>query len=165
MKYEESLHKDPRDRFTDAGNDYLLDIDFAKEIKEITELSDDHRLCELGCQSITEGIPLRFITFFCLERVFVPLYENVEFGLAIKALDYLQDLEWKSRDTVHRAIQRLSITSHNWRDVLSDDYKALEWVKDTQNCIMGLEVCFADLYIGLRIWVCIFASRFLVISL
>jgi hypothetical protein len=141
---------DPRDRFMDVGNDHLLDIVFESE----TTANDDPGDQQVGGhQPLIQSMPIVFIRSFCLDKVFSSKVESVEFDLALTALDYLQDLEWTRRDVLHGAIDRLGIAEHNWQEVLSDRPEALEWVKDTQYWNTGLELCFAELYVGLRIWV------------
>ena len=144
----------------DAGNDNLLDIDFDDKTTNHTEPDDAD---DAYPKPPIEGMPISFIKSFCLEKVFLPKYRDIEFDLALAALDYLQDLECTRRDIVQEAAKNLGITKHNWRDVLSGSPKALAWVKDTQHWSMGLELCFAELYVGLRIWVSLFVLHHLYI--
>jgi hypothetical protein len=134
----------------DVGNDHLLDIDFANETTDHPEPDGPY---DADQKFPMERMPISFIKSFCLEKVFLPKYGDIKFDLALAALDYLQDLERTRQNIVREANKNLGITKHNWRDVLSDSPKALAWVKDTQHWSMGLEICFAELYVGLRIWV------------
>lgn len=131
----------------DPGNDRLLDINFADEMIPGETWDINHR-------SYCRGMPVSFVKTFCLEKVFLPKYEGVEFGLALPAIDYLHDLECTRRRTLCEAAKRLSITKDNWQYVLTDDRDALAWVKDAQSESMALETSYAALFVGLRIWVC-----------
>lgn len=139
-----------RDRFMDAGNERLLDIDFANETANQGGLDDsqdtDHR-------SRLQGVPIEFIKSLCLERAFPPNHEDAEFNLALQALDYLQDLEYTRRNALQEAANNLGITKYNWRDVLAGNPSALAWVNNARQWNGGLEICYAELYVGLRIWV------------
>jgi hypothetical protein len=134
----------------DAGNDHLLDIDFANETADQAEPADAH---DPSYRFYMQGMPINFIKSFCLEKVFLPSYKDVEFDLALAALDYLQDLECTRRDILRDVAKMLGITEHSWRDVLADNSNALSWVKNAQHWSIGLEICYAELYVGLRIWV------------
>jgi hypothetical protein len=134
----------------DTGNDRLLDINFADETINQDNPGEtwdtSHRLC-------SRGMPVSFVKTFCLEKVFLPKYEEVEFGLALPAIDYLHDLEYTRRRALCEATKRLGITKHNWQDVLAGDPDALAWVKDAQSGSVALEISYAGLFVGLRIWV------------
>jgi hypothetical protein len=134
----------------DVGNDLLLKIEFATKKVDQAHSSDT---VDAGDQPYRQGMPVNFIKTFCLEQVFLPKYEEVEFDLALHALDYLQDLECTRRAALRDAVNRLGITKHNWEVALADDPNAKAWVKNIQFWCLGLEMCYSELFVGLRIWV------------
>jgi hypothetical protein len=134
----------------DVGNDLLLRIEFATKKIDQAHSSDT---VDAGDQPYRQGMPVKFIKTFCLEQVFLPKYEEVEFDLALHALDYLQDLECTRRGALRDAANRLGITKHNWEVSLADDPNARAWVKNIQFWCLGLEMCYSELFVGLRIWV------------
>jgi len=100
----------PEDRFMDAGNDLLLDIDFTQGFP------DDER-------AKGQGLPPSFIIDFVV-RGFMVEYNEVDFAQALTAIDYLRDLELTRRKDLRDAAKRLCITEYNWRDVLKDNLEA-----------------------------------------
>jgi hypothetical protein len=128
----------------------LLDIDFAYEMVNQGELGDSH-LTDLRCQ--TESMQIEYTRSLCLEEAFLPNYEDAKFNLAFVALDSLQELEYARRNALREAVNNLGITKYNWRHVLADNPSALAWVKEALHWDLGLEICYAELYVGLRIWV------------
>jgi hypothetical protein len=131
----------------DPSNDHLLNIDFTEENMNQAYSSD------IGNQAYRQGMPVQYIRTFCLEQVFLPKYEEVEFDLALHALDCLQDLEYTLQAALRDAAERLNITKDNWYEVLENDPGAKSWFKETQIWSGGLEICYAELFIGIRIWV------------
>lgn len=128
------------DRFMDAGNDRLFDIDFTKEAIAQTDPYDIGR--DIGLADLS-----------CFKFVFLSNLKDVDFDVALPGLDYLQHLECTRRDTLQEAAKKLGITEENWQRVLADKPNALAWVKDIERKSKELELCYADLYLGLRIWV------------
>lgn len=133
----------------DMGNHHLLD--FVLDSETTVHDDPDNPQNEVHQQPLIQS--MGFIRSFCLEKVFSPKPECVNFDLALAALDHLQGLEWTRQDAIQGAINKLGIAEHNWQEVLSNSPMALEWVKDNQYWNAGLEICFAELYVGLRIWV------------
>lgn len=124
----------------DAGNDRLFDIDFTKEAIAQTDPYDIGR--DIGLADLS-----------CFKFVFLSNLKDVDFDVALPGLDYLQHLECTRRDTLQEAAKKLGITEENWQRVLADKPNALAWVKDIERKNKELELCYADLYLGLRIWV------------
>jgi hypothetical protein len=132
----------------DDGNDHLFNIDFANEQIDLVGSDDKNG------RPYSQGMPVSFIKSFCLEHVFAQSHEEVEFDLALHALDYLEDLECTRRAALRGAAERLAIRRDNWRDVLTANPNAKAWVEDVQSRGHYLEKCYAQVFIGIRIWVC-----------
>jgi len=158
----------PGDRFMDAGNDLLLDIDFTQGFP------DDER-------AKGQGLPPSFIIDFVVRSLMVE-YNEVDFAQALTAIDYLRDLELTRRKDLRDAAKRLCITKYNWRDVLTDNREARyvyfflmlsstysvllkmssklitiscrKWVQKVESEESATEQWYANIFIGLRIWVC-----------
>lgn len=122
----------------DHGNESLLDIDFVK-------LSEDTRQSQ-------KGLPAAFILSTC-KRIFQKEYEDVEFGQALTALDYLRDLEITRRATLRSAAARLRITRDTWKAVLAENADALKWVELVQKYELMIEEGYAAIFVDIRIWV------------
>jgi hypothetical protein len=122
----------------DHGNESLLDIDFAK-------FSDDSRQSQ-------KGLPAAFILSTC-KRIFQKEYEDVEFGQALTALDYLRDLEITRRAALRSAAARLRITRDTWKAVLAENADALKWVELVQKYEFMIEEGYAAIFVDIRIWV------------
>jgi hypothetical protein len=137
----EDINRDhcSRDRFMDAGNDGLLDIDFPKDPREPTRSSG--------------GLPIEFVKDLCLRRTFTKSYEDVNFDQALTGLDYLRDLEVTRRTTLSAAAKRLGINEDTWRDVLARDIDAKNWVCLIQTQEPAIETYYSRIFIDLRIWV------------
>lgn len=48
----------------------------------------------------------------------------------------------------------LFLTRNNWRNVLQDEPKALQWMENAQANETKIEILYANLFVDLRIWVC-----------
>jgi hypothetical protein len=134
----------------DSGNDRLLDIDFVYKMVRQGELGDLHNT---DLRSQTKAMQIEYTRSLCLEKAFPPNYEDAKFNWAFMALDSLQELECARRNALREAASNLGITKYNWRHVLADNLSALAWVKESLHWDLGLEICYAELYVGLRIWV------------
>lgn len=125
------------DRFMDAGNAALLDIDFASYgIPEDTK----------------KGLPL-VVILSTVRRIFPKDYDKADFGHALTALDYLRDLELTRRTKLRRAAERLEITVLTWKSVLAANPDALRWIELVQKYELIVEEGYAIVFVDLRIWV------------
>jgi hypothetical protein len=120
----------------DPGNDRLLDIDL------------------LLLPDLQPELPPHVAKRFCLKDAFRSDYADVEWIHALTALDYLRGYESTRRAKLRRAAKNLGITMENWRDVLSDDPDAKNWVEQVQEQELRIESFYANIFIDLRIWVC-----------
>lgn len=138
----------------DRGNELLLDIGFKHVANSIGK-----EAAEVEQQSMTRRLPPHFVREFCTERVFVKDFGGVRLDLALTALDYLRDLEFSRRDILREAAGKLGIDERNWRNVLGGNPEALKWVEQTQGNELRAETLYADLFLDLRIWVCVFPEN------
>ncbi|KAH7369628.1 hypothetical protein BKA65DRAFT_355083, partial [Rhexocercosporidium sp. MPI-PUGE-AT-0058] len=137
----------PDDRFMDRGNDSLLKIGFAHLLDNA-----EKELAGFDPQNRPMGLPAHFIRTYCLDQVFVQDFEDVNFGHALTALDYLRDLEFTRRSALRKAALNLEINEHNWRRVLAANPSTLKWVEQTQGDELRTETMYANLFLDLRIW-------------
>jgi len=124
----------------DMHHDLLFDIDFADDIDKARKNS---------------GFPLTLIRQMCLKTVFRADYREADFNQALTALDYLRDLECTRRTALRDAAVQLGITSETWKEVLSEDKEAYTWVETVQKQELEIESHYANIFIDLRIWVCV----------
>jgi hypothetical protein len=128
------------DRFMDAGNAGLLDIDFIS----YGFLENE--------QKEQKGLPLSVI-LNTVKRIFPKEYDQVDFGHSLTALDYLRDMELTRRSKLRRAAERLEITLQTWRSVLADNPDALRWIELVQKYELIIEEGYARIFVDVRIWV------------
>lgn len=126
----------PIDRFMDMNHHLLFDIDFTN-----------------GSAKKSTGLPSGLVKQMCLDRAFRADYNEADFTQALTALDYLRDLECTRRTALRDAAVRLGITKDNWRDVLSEEREAYNWVERVQQQELEIETHYANVFIDLRIWV------------
>lgn len=129
---------DPVNQFLDVSKDLLFDFD--------------------GPSKPHKSYPLSFVRDLCLDKVFPANYEKALFDRALQALDYLQNMECTRRTVLREAAMKLGIRRDNWRDVLSEDRDAYQWVKKVQKQELEIESYYAQAFVDLRIWVCIHLS-------
>lgn len=103
------------------------------------------------------GLPYEYIKDFCL-KAFPAEYEQADFSNPLKALDYLRDLEFTRRAQLRAAGRRWGITEYTWQDGLKQNPITLAWYLRMQHVEMELQKWFAQMYVGLRIWVCFTSS-------
>ncbi|CZT00178.1 uncharacterized protein RCO7_08399 [Rhynchosporium graminicola] len=136
----------PDDRFMDRGNEELLKIGFAHLLgnaaKQEIDFDPQNR----------KALPAHFVRKYCLDRVFVSDFKDVNFDHALTALDYLRDLEYTRRTALRQAALGLGINEHTWRRVLWGNVPALKWVEETQGNELRIELMYSDLFLDLRIW-------------
>jgi hypothetical protein len=121
----------------DLGNEALLDIDFAS----------------FGIPDKSQKRLPILVILNTVRRVFPQKYENVDFGHALTALDYLRDLEFTRRDKLRHAAERLNITLRSWKSILADNPDALRWIELVQKYELIIEEGYANIFIDIRIWV------------
>jgi hypothetical protein len=121
----------------DLGNEALLDIDFAS----------------FGIPDKSQKRLPILVILNTVRRVFPQKYENVDFGHALTALDYLRDLEFTRRDKLRHATDRLNISLRSWKSVLADNPDALRWIELVQKYELIIEEGYANIFIDIRIWV------------
>ncbi|KUJ14905.1 uncharacterized protein LY89DRAFT_735965 [Mollisia scopiformis] len=100
------------------------------------------------------GLPYEYIKDFCL-KAFPAEYEQADFSNPLKALDYLRDLEFTRRAQLRAAGRRWGITEYTWQDGLKQNPITLAWYLRMQHVEMELQKWFAQMYVGLRIWIMI----------
>jgi hypothetical protein len=130
----------PEDRFMDANNHRLLNINFPK----LSDLCDRREI---------RGLPPDFVGNLLLNRIFTEPLEAADFKNALTGLDYLSNLECTRRAALSEAAHRLQITEHNWRDVLANSDGARSWVHSIQDQERQVELYYSSLWVDLRIWV------------
>ena len=129
-----------QDPFTRPGNEHLFDLDLASAIPS-------------NKQQSRGALPADFVRSFCLDNSFKKNYREINFDLALAALDYLSRLERTRRESLKLAARSLKISMDNWVEVLSANPPVRLWVHDVQQCELLIERYYADIYVDLRIWV------------
>ncbi|KAI9052355.1 hypothetical protein LZ554_003705 [Drepanopeziza brunnea f. sp. 'monogermtubi'] len=153
----------PSDRFTDPGNEALMDITAliscsTRSLKKSQEniKRQQGRMPTFDEEHEIRGtIPVSTIRTYCLQRSFVSNFSEFEPLSGLAALDFLRDLEFSRRDHLRGVGKRLSLTMHNWRTALIEEDKALEWMERAQARDMKAQTLYADLFVNLRIWIMI----------
>jgi hypothetical protein len=130
-----------QDPFTRPENEHLFDLNLASAIPS-------------NKQQSRGPLPADFVRSFCLDNSFKENYLEINFGLALAALDYLSRLERTRRESLSLAAHSLKISLDNWVEVLSADPPVRLWVHDVQQYELLIERYYADMYLDLRIWVC-----------
>jgi hypothetical protein len=130
-----------QDPFTRPENEHLFDLDLASAIPS-------------NKQQSRGPLPADFVRSFCLDNSFKKNYLEINFGLALAALDYLSRLERTRRESLNLAAHSLKISLDNWVEVLSANPPVRLWVHDVQQYELLIERYYADIYLDLRIWVC-----------
>jgi hypothetical protein len=129
-----------QDPFTRPENEHLFDVDLASAIPS-------------NKQQSRGPLPADFVRSFCLDNSFKKNYLEINFGLALAALDYLSRLERTRRESLNLAAHSLKISLDNWIEVLSANPPVRLWVHDVQQNELLIERYYADIYLDLRIWV------------
>jgi hypothetical protein len=130
-----------QDPFTRPENEHLFDLDLASAIPSNKQQSHG-------------PLPADFVRSFCLDSSFKKNCLEINFGLALAALDYLSRLERTRRESLNLAAHSLKISLDNWVEVLSANPPVRLWVHDAQQYELLIERYYADIYVDLRIWVC-----------
>jgi hypothetical protein len=133
---------DLEDPFIKPENEHLFDVDLVRAIPKEKQQSRG-------------PLPADFVRSFCLDNTFKKNFLEVNFGLALAALDYLSRLERARRESLNLAARSLKIGLDNWMEVLSGNPPARLWVHDVQQYELLIERYYADIYLDLRIWVCL----------
>jgi len=129
-----------QDPFTRPENEHLFDVDLASAIPS-------------NKQQSRGPLPADFVRSFCLDNSFKKNYLEINFCLALAALDYLSRLERTRRESLNLAAHSLKISLDNWVEVLSANPLVRLWVHDVQQYELLIERYYADIYLDLRIWV------------
>jgi hypothetical protein len=99
------------------------------------------------------GLPSAFIAKFCL-KAFPAEYERATFTTALIALDYIRDLEFSRRAQLRAAGRRWGVNEDNWRTYFGRHTVSLAWYERMEKIETQIQKWFAEIYVGLRIWVC-----------
>jgi len=140
------LHESTEDFDPDhCPDDRFMEKDLLLNMKALYAVPSRRRAS--GC------MPLGFVKDFCLNKVFVKKYNDIDFPQALTGLDYLRDAEVGRRAHLREAAEKLGITEQNWREVLTKDLDAKAWVELAQSQELDIEIRYARVYLDLRIWV------------
>jgi hypothetical protein len=130
----------PRDRFTDEGNEHLISIDVAGLDKS---------------RSLGYPLPEGFIVSQCLNHIFRRNMKKASFAHALKGLDWIRRFEMTRRDSLRKAAERLNITKDNWHRVLQDTPECYAWIRNMETLERKVSRYYASIYVDLRVWVCV----------
>lgn len=101
----------------------------------------------------------KVITFYTIEtvcrRAFPAEYERADFRNSLQALDYLRVLEHNRRVELQEIGLKWGLNKYNWTMVFRNNEAAYNWWLKMQRLETEIQKWYAELYIGLRIWVCL----------
>lgn len=102
------------------------------------------------------SLPPAFIISFT-SRCFHPCLALVDFPQALTALDYLRDLETRRRREVAAAYDRVGIHETTFAadvEAVSTQFPGIAlWAKNVEGKNKKAEICYSQLWLGLRRWV------------
>ncbi|KAE8446785.1 hypothetical protein EG329_011690 [Mollisiaceae sp. DMI_Dod_QoI] len=156
LEAESSPRAHPLDHFSMPENQTLLrKVRFVTppETKKPMKSVLDKYLPEKEEDQV-QGLPYEFIRDFC-HKEFPTEYERANFNHALTALDYLRDLEFSRRAQLRAAGRRWGITEHNWKGAFTSNKNSYAWYLRMQHEEKEIQKWFANIYVGLRIWIMI----------
>jgi hypothetical protein len=103
------------------------------------------------------SLPPTFIVNF-VNRCFHPSLQLVDFPQALTALDYLRDLENRRRKEMMAAFERVQVRADSYDSdmaTMAEKFPGIAlWVRNVEGKNKKAESYYAQLWLGLRRWVC-----------
>lgn len=100
------------------------------------------------------SLPASFISSY-VRKCFPQELCDVDFTMALTALDYLKDLETRRRRELAHALERLGLDKKILGDSGLEVGRAhLDWAVSMQTKDGKAESLYTEVYVGLRRWVC-----------
>ena len=100
------------------------------------------------------SLPASFISSY-VRKCFPQELYDVDFTMALTALDYLKDLETRRRRELTHVFERLSLDKNRLGEAgLELGQAHLDWAVSTKAKDGKVESLYTEVYVGLRRWVC-----------
>lgn len=100
------------------------------------------------------SLPASFISSY-VRKCFPQELCDVDFTMALTALDYLKDLETRRRRELSHVFERLDLDKNRLGEAGLEVGRAhLDWAVSMQTKDAKVESLYTEVYVGLRRWVC-----------
>lgn len=145
--------------YTKSGNTSPISSSFAWNTTEAATMSFTSSLMNQlkALPTRTSALPPAFIVNF-VTRTFMPEPADVDWSQALTALDYLKDLETRRRREMATTFEALDVHRDTWdADMARVAEKApgiALWINNLEGKNRKAESYYAQLWVGLRRWVC-----------